>query len=600
MIQQGRGETTGYLRLSSLLPAMAAAVFLLFHPFLYQIKILTKIQQPDLFAIWLAGILCWWGNILSYGLRSDRLGVICTILISIICLEGLIRLPDDNCLHALINLFSYAGIFLYFRRYFSCHGITPLIIIIGPSFVLQIYFGWQSALQPPLDALSIKGWFGNSGYFANYIGIAVPFFVSALANRKHLRLGHLMLHVLAGTSTILILVLTNARAAFIGVVIGSMLALWPRIKQLSSGRFTGLKALRGLVVIVSIFIAALYLLFVQKIDSVKGRWTIYQVTLKIIKDHPLIGVGPNRFGAEYNEYQSAHFARDHSSVKTQLLATDTFEAFNIVLQVTAEYGIIVCLMILYAIVLLFRKKIVVKNDLSPAGWVYLGAKGGISVILVAALFSNPFHISTACVVFTLLVSALVSVKLTYNNKPGLFRLQRLVGIGVLAAVSLALVLYIFCLNKAERAWKKASDLASVEEFRAAEPLYASCFSMLRNNGRYLYDYGVACILAGNFRAGRLLLERSLRYYSNSNTHIYLGDAYRSLGASESAELQYRIAISMVPSHFFARYQLIRLYVDQKETLKAQRCIKESLAMPVKIDNEETLNILDSIRAIQVR
>lgn len=59
-----------------------------------------------------------------------------------------------------------------------------------------------------------------------------------------------------------------------------------------------------LMIAIGVFIV---LLFFYKTDSTNGRWLILKVSLNMIKENWITGVGLGRFKTVYNTYQAAYF-----------------------------------------------------------------------------------------------------------------------------------------------------------------------------------------------------------------------------------------------------------------------------------------------------
>jgi tetratricopeptide (TPR) repeat protein len=317
----------------------------------------------------------------------------------------------------------------------------------------------------------------------------------------------------------------------------------------------------------------------------------------MIADHPLMGVGPNRFAALYNEYQSSYFSKNVVPVEKQQLATDTFEGFNLILQLFAEYGLLLFGIFTVWAVFLIRHLIRQKTT-APNDWLLRGCVGAVSAILVASLFSNPFHASPILVVAVILSAGINSrLRSCLSEQQPNPRITVLKFI-ILTGYSVFVVQFAVKRYEAEITWKRASDYASIDDFSTAAPLYEQSFPVLKNNGYFLADYGAENAIAGNNSYAIYLLNRSLRFYSTSNTHTYLGENYEYLKQWGKAEQEYKKAIYMVPSHFYVRYKLITLYGKLGHRASKEYWVNEALGRPVKIMSEETLSILDSIRALR--
>ncbi|MCF8360973.1 MAG: O-antigen ligase family protein [Prolixibacteraceae bacterium] len=102
--------------------------------------------------------------------------------------------------------------------------------------------------------------------------------------------------------------------------------------------------------------SAVFGLYHFKKDSADGRMLIWKVTSNIIKDYPLLGIGQNMFKAHYMDYQAGYFRKNPGS-KYETVADDNQYAFNEPLNIWAENGAVVVLLmggLLFAV--FFKRK----------------------------------------------------------------------------------------------------------------------------------------------------------------------------------------------------------------------------------------------------
>ena len=60
----------------------------------------------------------------------------------------------------------------------------------------------------------------------------------------------------------------------------------------------------------------------------------------MIVEHPLLGHGTNSFAKQYMNYQADYFQAGYHTDQEIVLASDNIYAFNEVLRIVCEYGII--------------------------------------------------------------------------------------------------------------------------------------------------------------------------------------------------------------------------------------------------------------------
>jgi len=462
-------------------------------------------------------------------------------------------------------------------RYLQTISFTKYHIVIIATIVatysVQLCLGYLQAIKSSWQALAINGWFYNSGFFANYLACIAPLFVAGVINRGEFhpkkRIGFLVIF-LAG---LFLLSLTLARAAIIGTVLGSFLVLFSCQSKINI----------KWVLLLAIFIIASFIGFLYKLKpaSALGRLTIYQVAANIIRDHPLTGVGPNRFSAVYNNYQSDFFKAEQCTIQTQLLADNTFEAFNSIIQILVEYGVIGLLLLVLAGYYLLRKEIATARD-PRTRWIGIGSWGCIVSIIGSSLFSNPFHVTP----ILLICCYHLSVVLPQRSQPFLLRSKRnFFHLAIATAFSLLLMTYLFLHYQAEKKWNMAAKAAVYDNFNEAKKLYENAYPWLKSNGDFLYNYGAEACLAGQYNLAINLLTRAKKYNSFSNLFVYLGDAYAAAGHYGLAEKNYLHAIYIAPSHIFPKFQLIQLYKKWGKPELARNWTIKTLHYPIKVRSD---------------
>jgi tetratricopeptide (TPR) repeat protein len=274
-----------------------------------------------------------------------------------------------------------------------------------------------------------------------------------------------------------------------------------------------------------------------------------------------------------------------------MLADNTFEAFNFILQILAEYGLIGFSILVWLIYQLVREWIVRKEKFTkPIS--EIGSFGCIIALMISGLFSNPFHLTP--VLFLLCYHlALIYPNTKYShNEPVQFFLAPF---AVAIIFSILVFGYMFNQFVGELNWSKASNQAVYESFRSAQPAYEKIHRFLNHNGDFLFNYGAEASLASEYQLAVKLLENSKNFYSSTNLYVYLGDAYMGMNQFELAEKNYLKAIWMAPSHVIPKYRLIQLYKKHGNNDKARYWALKTLSFPVKV---KSLLIDDLFRDIE--
>ncbi|HCY41747.1 MAG TPA: hypothetical protein DHV48_10385 [Prolixibacteraceae bacterium] len=153
-------------------------------------------------------------------------------------------------------------------------------------------------------------------------------------------------------SLCLVLPASRSRAAWLAIVVSSVYLLSIKYKLVQQAkahfktRIRRISLLASLVVLLFIVGAGLYHL---KKGSANGRLLIWKVSAEMISDKPVFGHGYDGFKKYYMDYQAEYFQYNRES-KEALVAGDSNYAFNELIQLTVENGLVG----LFLILLLFK------------------------------------------------------------------------------------------------------------------------------------------------------------------------------------------------------------------------------------------------------
>jgi hypothetical protein len=631
-------------RFKSLPPALIIlSAFAL--PLLYSLKMSTGVFRADLYCIWITGSVCYAASV---GLRSpvNHIGPVfsiagaqsyflaaigkCSGSLSALAILFLVytltllfwnRCADENAVSAVLLLFAWVGIVSYIRIavrriLFSNTSqenesgfLTAMLVVLIPVFLCQLVAGYIQFLEQGNAGMSVRGYLFNSGSFANFLICTIPFWFARCVGKEPGNKWRILLFILF-IAGILLLFLTVARAAIAGIS-GALIWVWFARRP---GRKRSLWV--PAVLVVPLLLAAI--LFRFKEDSASGRLTIYRVTLNIIGDNLVTGTGPGRFATVYNLYQEAYFknlpALSSEQLSTgstpektgevllrqQMLADNTQEAFNVVLQVLAEYGLIGGLLAILITRVFFIRLMTLLQTGVKLKWVVAGSSGCLVAVLISSLFSNPFHVSPVLFLMAIHVGLIVSFFPGQQISAG--QIRKLPGINwsrlVMVLFSVLLLLMSCRRFVAEWRWFRALELARYNGFEAADLLYRQVYYELRHNSRFLFNYGAEASIAGKHQLAVHVLEEAAYGCSYSNLFFYLGNSYEALGDFETAEKNYLRCIFTVPSRIVPKYRLVQLYKRWGKTEQAEFWIKQALVFPLKLPSALGEEILKELQGFQ--
>jgi len=395
------------------------------------------------FAATAAGLVCLWcvdGLILrSVQLNRSSLQwpLVGLIVLGMVQLLPLRSAPDDAGIGLSLNraltldsnatklvLVQLISLFIYFATVMiftdstrRLRTLTRTIIIFG--FVLAMFGLTQSLTSDgtrvywfrQLTQSTAFGPFINRHHFAGYmeLTLALPLgllFSGALETHKR------PLYAFAALLMAVSLILTNSRGgmisliaevSFVIMVAGPGIAFSQRSPNASRLRGLLLRGAIGLAFAVVLFFGAMaiggpgvfnrLLGTVNAADPTTGRAHFWNVTLDVIKHHPLIGSGLGSFGVIYTRYDS----------RNGMYRLE--QAHNDYLQILADAGIVGALLGLAFLIILFSKGFARRNttDKFRRG-VATGALAGCFAVLVHSAFDFTLHTTSNALLFLVLAA----------------------------------------------------------------------------------------------------------------------------------------------------------------------------------------------------
>jgi O-antigen ligase len=401
----------------------------------------------------------------------------------------------------------------------------------------------------------------------------------------------------------------RSRASWLSIIIGVVfLALYKYNKfwissaqKIMQSRIKLKFPLMLFTIIVGISIL-LYSLYIYKRASADGRGLIWKVTTNMIKERPLFGVGYDRFTAYYMNGQATYFDKPHSLDETYL-AGNTYYAFNDVLQLIAENGIVG--LIIFCIITIFCFGINVRNELEFLKYISLGV---LLSIYMFGMFSYPMQILPIKMILVLMLAVLANLDLKKINLPTLrYQHQRhrllatkvvIICIGIIIAGTAYSQVSIS--EKAFRNWQQALIEYNYGSYPESIIFFERAYPALKTDGDFLMNYGKALDLANDNKKAKAILIQSKFYLNNTITETSLGEVYKKLKQFKESEAEYKIATKMVPNQFYPMYLLAKLYDDTGQVEKAKYTAQEILIKPVKVPSKAIDEMKDQMKSIIVR
>lgn len=524
-------------------------------------------------AILIFGILM----LLTGRMCVNKLDLIFLIFITYILINGGLGTAtyyylDDHYL----TLFCLSFLYFVFKdllRHVSPKIFFYTIAILGLVNASYGLLQFAKLLESNNPAFSITGFFSNPGPFAAYLSVTLPFSISCWSTgNKFVR------NISPGIVLVIVfaIVVSASRSALLATVVSLLLCMkyfrpWEKIKNILKYKKTIIYAF---IPIGIVFLILLY----QKTDSILGRLLIWRVSLNMISENGLFGLGLGQFEIQYLDYQALYFSTHPITDEFSRVAGVTYYAFNEWIQIVSESGL--CGLILFT--LLIYTVLSARVKISEAGI----AKVCIAAVLTLGLFFYPLKIlavqltfifSLAVISFFAEDESLLKGKWLY---PFVVRLLAL----VLVTINIFFIINLSIRYKAVQEWKQAYTINLFDNVQGLSQ-YEKLMPVLGYNGEFLFNYGALLMEAGRYHKSVAILKKAKTRFNHIDLHLYLGNAYKAMREFKNAEQCYAYASHMIPSRFYPKYLQALLYRDMNDTVKARRMAGEIIDMKAKVPSQ---------------
>lgn len=476
--------------------------------------------------------------------------------------------------------------------------IISLTILLFVNLIYGLYQHMSHSEQVQ-KAFIITGSFGNPGPFSNYLVILFPFLFPIITHRNHFPKFAFFLALASLVMMLILLPLTQARTSWIGLAFAiSAFVLFKALKNKNVLHFFSKKLVRsaalGLLIIAMVSISIF--LFNYKNESSLGRLFIWEICLDIIKDKPLLGHGHDSFQLVKNDFQGYYFESNPTDTQKAYLADNATYAFNEFLQITSELGLLGFVLFSLILFFAFRTQIQINNPFLKS--IVVSVKILLGTLILASLISYPLKILPIQILFYFALGIIASLG---NPKTFIeFNVPRNISIAISIFLTIGMVFFYqdqFKKYHAEKEWTETYHLMRKGQTDLAYQNYSELYPAMKYNKYFLFNYGAELMIMGKYDQSVNVLNETLKVFNNVEVYVYLATAYEQVGNFEMAEHFYKIASSIIPSRFFPKYGLAKLYVRMGKIDKAKIIAREIIEMPVKVKSELAMSIHNEMREL---
>jgi O-antigen ligase len=132
-------------------------------------------------------------------------------------------------------------------------------------------------------------------------------------------------------------------------------------------------------------------------SSIQSRVLVWQKTVDVVRDYPLLGTGPGTFSTVFTQYQPPGFTSRY------------FSAHNDYLHFISEVGVPLVAVMIWMIISFYHRGITkLTNPSRLVRGTTLGAMSGVTAMLIYSIFDFNLHIPANALLFTVLAAIVVS------------------------------------------------------------------------------------------------------------------------------------------------------------------------------------------------
>lgn len=476
--------------------------------------------------------------------------------------------------------------------------------IIMAVWFIQLYIGMQQWLEAKSygdsAVLAVKGSLQNSGVYACYLAIHLTLLNIISQRVKNLRyykiLYWVQLTLLAAAAALscFLIVITQSRTAYIALFITltgwAFLKYGTALKQKLRQLPRVIPFLAGVLVLAAAGVALYYLFGIKKMSAM-GRVMKTEIALQHITDRFWLGTGIGRFSWYYPQWQAQYFKETPNPPKDYFLsAGESYVIFNEYLQWLETVGVVGTVITLLLLFCFFKAKS--ENHKRLLNTVKLM----VVAIMACGFTSYSLHINTLLlllafcftVVFKLSepmsgISLLKWEKNSFAKNKTAFILQRVffaLGVLLLGFSSYKGITALITARQWQQMTGGHTPQAHIEE------RYAEWYSIFKDNGKFLTDYGT--ILSQKSADGEAIaiLEQARQLFISRASVEAAAVAYSKQNDYPKAIESWDWVCNYVPNRFTPRYELLKLYQVIKDTTSIKRVANSIITIPVKVSSLE--------------
>ena len=382
----------------------------------------------------------------------------------------------------------------------------------------------------------MTGPFDNPGPYGGMIAILLAllgaYIIYNINDKKLFIKGIVISSAISCVMCLIVLPASMSRAAWLAIGVASLVFGFKELNLANGIRKHKALAAITFVIVIILMTGAFFL----KKDSAIGRLHIWHMELRAITEEPLTGYGKGSVLGVYGDTQAEYFAEKERPDIIAKVAGCPEYAFNEYLKIGVEYGIPAMLGVIVGLIIVIALLLKFR---SPFAY-------GLIAFCVFAFFSYPLEA--------------IHIK-----------------------------------SDAEKKWDSIRYLSSMELYEDAVEELAPLYDDLKDNYRYMYDYGYALYRCKRYQESTDILKDGAAISSDPMFYNIIGRNKEAMGLYEEAEQAYLHAHYMVPQRLYPLTLLMHMHIRLGNNNEAMRYGKMILDKPVNERHRTMLRLQANAR-----
>lgn len=321
------------------------------------------------------------------------------------------------------------------------------------------------------------------------------------------------------------------------------------------------------------FILALIILplcIFWKKDSTSGRLFIWENTIEIIKEKPLLGNGAGAFMAKYMDKQSKYFLK-HSDNDNVLLADNINHPLNEYLLFLTEFGLLGFLILL-----------------APVYFLLLASKNRYTIYIISIAVFSCFSYPLRYPFIVLMISyCIANVTYPYWSVAAYFGKR----LKIASVPIIAFFLYFIVKDiRFQYQWGTAAHRADYGITNTILERYSNLWNDGNRAPLFLYNYAMIMNRIGQYRISNHILVECSKELIDYDTKMAMADNYERIGDYKKAISCLISARYMCPNRFIPLYRLMIVHHNFGEHENATSYARMIIAKPIKIESNSVTQI----------